>query len=81
MGRPMLLGVPIPGQEEKNSAFLVGCGAALPASKPQELRAAVSELIARPDRLARMRRAAQEAARPRAAFEILDAALRLNSAN
>ncbi len=80
VGLPMLLTVPIPGQEEKNSAFLIGCGAALPATSPAELRRVVGELFAEPGRLARMREAALEAARPRAAFDILDAALDIEPA-
>ena len=77
VGLPMVLTVPIPGQEEKNSAFLVGRGAALPASSQRELRRVVSSLLSEPERLDRMRQAARKAARPRAAFDIIDAVLRL----
>ena len=77
VGLPMVLTGAIPGQEEKNSAFLVGCGAALPANNPAELRRVAAELLANPDRLARMKQAALNAARPRAAFDIVEAVLRL----
>jgi len=79
VGLPMVLTVPIPGQEEKNSAFLVGRGAALPAANATELRKIVGELFADPARLGRMREAALEAARPRAAFDIIDAVLKLGA--
>jgi processive 1,2-diacylglycerol beta-glucosyltransferase len=77
MGLPMVLTVPIPGQEERNSAFLVGCGAAMTASTTDEVCREVCDLLADPDRLARMRAAALRAARPRAAFDIIDTTLRL----
>ena len=77
VGLPMVLTVPIPGQEEKNSAFLVGRGAALPAANARELRKIVGGLFANPARLDRMREAALKAARPSAAFDIIDAVLKL----
>ena len=77
VGLPMVLTLPIPGQEERNSAFLVGRGAALPASTPAKLRQVIGSLLAEPEHLARMRKAALNAARPRAAFDIIDGALRL----
>ena len=77
VGLPMVLTLPIPGQEERNSAFLVGRGAALPASTPAKLRQVIGRLLAEPEHLARMRKAALNAARPRAAFDIIDSALRL----
>ncbi len=79
MGLPMVLTVPIPGQEEKNSSFLVGQGAALPVAGPQELGPMVTQLFDEPDRLARMSEAAASAARPRAAFDIIDAVLKLQA--
>ncbi|MFH1730619.1 MAG: glycosyltransferase [Planctomycetota bacterium] len=79
VGLPMVLTVPIPGQEEKNSAFLVGRGAALPAANATDLRKIVGELFADTARLGRMRDAALEAARPRAAFDIVDAVLKLGA--
>jgi len=79
VGLPMVLTLPIPGQEERNSAFLVGRGAALPAATPAKLRQVIGGLLAEPGRLARMRKAALNAARPRAAFDIIEGALRLDS--
>ena len=79
VGLPMVLTVPIPGQEEKNSAFLVGRGAALPVANGNELRRIVGGLFAHPARLDRMREAALKAARPRAAFDIIDAVLKLRA--
>jgi len=79
VGLPMVLTLPIPGQEEMNSAFLVGRGAALPASKPRDVRKVVASLLAEPKQLERMRKAALKAARPRAAFDIIDATLQLEA--
>jgi len=78
-GVPMVLTLPIPGQEEKNSAFLVECGAAASASDSYELREVVSALLNDSERLAGMSQAARDAAQPRAAFDIVDALLRLDA--
>ena len=74
-GLPMILTIPIPGQEEKNSAFLVGSGAALPAGTPEDVRTVVGDLLGDRSRLDRMKQAARAAARPRAAFDIIDGIL------
>jgi processive 1,2-diacylglycerol beta-glucosyltransferase len=64
---PMLLYRSIPGQEESNAEFLVAHGAALTAKTPAELHAALEELLARPARLAAIRRVAAGLGRPDAA--------------
>lgn len=74
-GLPMILSVPIPGQEEMNSAYLVEHGAAVVAGTADAARDAVVGLLDEPARLDRMRQAALAIARPRAAFDILDAML------
>lgn len=77
VGLPMVLTVPIPGQEERNAAFLVGCGAAFTARNSSQVREVVAEMLADPGRLARMKKAALRVARPNAASHIVQAALRL----
>lgn len=77
VGLPMVLTVPIPGQEERNAAFLVGCGAAFSARDPSQARDVVTEMLADPGRLARMKKAALNVARPHAASDIVGATLRL----
>ena len=77
VGLPMVLPVPIPGQEERNAAFLVGCGAAFTARDASQVREVVAEMLADPRRLARMKKAALRVARPNAASHIVQAALRL----
>ena len=64
---PMLLYGSIPGQEESNTAFLVGQGAAVAATTAVEVREALSTLLARPERLAAMRGVAARLRRPDAA--------------
>jgi processive 1,2-diacylglycerol beta-glucosyltransferase len=75
MGLPMVLTEPIPGQEECNAAFLVGCGAAVTARTSEEVCRAVDTLLTDADRLERMRSDALRAARPQAAADILRATL------
>jgi processive 1,2-diacylglycerol beta-glucosyltransferase len=57
-GLPMLIYRPIPGQEEGNSRFLVERGAALAPRTPAALHDAVEDLLAHPERLTAMHRAA-----------------------
>ena len=64
---PMLLYRSIPGQEESNAEFLVERGAALAAKTPAEVRVALKELLAHPERLAAMRQVAAGLSRPDAA--------------
>jgi processive 1,2-diacylglycerol beta-glucosyltransferase len=77
MGLPMVLTAPIPGQEEKNAAFLVEHGAAVRTDDPDEMGQIVGELLADPARLEQMRQAARKLARPRAAFDIIDKVMEL----
>ncbi|MBM3495052.1 MAG: hypothetical protein FJX72_12145 [Armatimonadetes bacterium] len=72
VGRAMVVYSPltIPGQEEGNAEYLCANGIGVSASDPDSLRAVVSDLLAAPDRLARMEVSAREAARPHAALTI-----------
>jgi processive 1,2-diacylglycerol beta-glucosyltransferase len=71
---PMLILDPIPGQEERNAAYLVEQGVAWQAADLGSLGFKLEKLLASPEKLAAMRAAAATIARPRAAFDIADAA-------
>jgi processive 1,2-diacylglycerol beta-glucosyltransferase len=73
---PLALLPPLPGQEERNRAFLVSCEAALSA-EPGELGVLVDRLRDQPERLAQLRRRVAELAVPDAANRVAEAALRL----
>jgi len=70
MGLPMVLVNPIPGQEERNSDYLLEAGCAVRAHSAAELHFKVAELLANPTRLEAMSAAALRAARPRAAYDV-----------
>jgi processive 1,2-diacylglycerol beta-glucosyltransferase len=62
-GLPMVLLRPIPGQEERNAASLVDCGAAVLEADPSVAGDAAVEILSDQDRLESMRRAARGAGR------------------
>jgi len=70
MGLPMVIWNPIPGQEERNSDYLLENGAALRANSLAHLVFKVRRLLGDSALLARMQDAARRIARPNAAFEI-----------
>lgn len=72
MGLPMLIYRPIPGQEEGNTRFLLAHGAALAPTTPRALRETLEGLLARPEQLDAMRRAARAIARPHATETVVD---------
>ena len=76
-GLPMALVNPIPGQEERNSDYLLENGAAVKADAPAALTGKVEALLSSETRLAEMRRRAKSLGRPRAAFAVARAALEL----
>ena len=57
-GVPMLIYKPIPGQEEKNAAFLEKSGAARAVSNRAELEETIFELLRKPAALTKMKKAA-----------------------
>ena len=69
-GLPMILLDPIPGQEESNATYLLEHGAAWQARDLAMLDYKLGRLLAQPEQLTAMRKAAEKLARPRAAFEI-----------
>ena len=76
-GRPMVIMNPIPGQETRNSDYLLEQGAAIKVNNTRLLGHRVSTLLADPARLETLRAAARKIARPLAAREIAADALRL----
>jgi processive 1,2-diacylglycerol beta-glucosyltransferase len=75
MGLPMIVVSPIPGQEERNAAFLLANGAALRADSAEELAGHVAGLLAEPARLAALSASARRLGRPDAARRVLEAVL------
>jgi processive 1,2-diacylglycerol beta-glucosyltransferase len=71
-GLPMLLVNPIPGQEERNAAFLMQEGVALRADDPVTLQYRLQKLISDPDLLASMRNRAIALGKPKAAQHVLE---------
>ena len=71
MGLPMLLVNPIPGQEERNAAWLIQEGAAVRADDPATLQFRLNKLLSDRDKLSRMRACALALAKPHAAHDLL----------
>lgn len=76
-GVGMVLIHPVPGQEERNSDFLLENGAAIKVNHIPTLPYKLGELLDQPGRLQRMKECARRLGRPRAAFDIADRCLRL----
>ncbi|MBI2931037.1 MAG: glycosyltransferase [Planctomycetes bacterium] len=76
-GTPMVIYMPIPGQEECNADYLLERGAAVKAKGPDTLDFKVRELLTSPQRLVRMRKAAEAIARPQAAKDVVRLALEI----
>ena len=69
-GLPMVIVNPIPGQESRNSDYLLENGAGVKVNHVCTLTAKVNELLNDPDRLARLRAAAKAIGHPQAAFDV-----------
>jgi processive 1,2-diacylglycerol beta-glucosyltransferase len=76
-GVGMVIVNPVPGQEERNSDYLLENGAAIKVNHVPTLAHKVETVLRSPERLARMRAAAHRLGRPRAAFEVAERALAL----
>ncbi|MBL8878891.1 MAG: glycosyltransferase [Phycisphaerales bacterium] len=72
-GLPMVVVNPIPGQESRNSDFLLESGAAIKANDACLVGPRIRSLLSSPTRLAAMRDAALREARPDAARQIAEA--------
>ena len=68
---------PIPGQESRNSDYLLESGVAIKANNLSTLGYKIERLLKSPDRLELMKAEALKISHPRAAFEILRQSLEL----
>ncbi|MBN2710963.1 MAG: glycosyltransferase [Planctomycetes bacterium] len=71
LGLPMLIISPIPGQEERNSDFLLENGVALKSNSPAHLMYKFKYLLENPKRLEEMTAATKRIAKPDAALDIV----------
>ena len=76
-GAAMVIVDPIPGQETRNSDYLLENGAAVKVNNLASLGHKISALLSEPGRLESMRAAARRLARPRAAFDVAEQCLAL----
>jgi processive 1,2-diacylglycerol beta-glucosyltransferase len=76
-GAVMVIVNPIPGQESRNSDFLLENGAAIKANSTALLAHKVTNLLQDPKRLEQLRANVRRVARPRAAFDIVERSLEL----
>lgn len=75
VGLPMVIGDPIPGQEERNSDQMLEAGAAIKINDVTVLDYKLNQLLADPERLERMREASRRMGRPHAAETIVNTLL------
>jgi processive 1,2-diacylglycerol beta-glucosyltransferase len=71
-GVPMMINSPIPGQEDRNSDYLLENGAAIKANDLTIVAYKIDRLLDDPERLLRMRASARQLGRPDAAQTIVD---------
>ena len=71
-GLPIIIFSPIPGQEERNSDYLLEAGAGVKVNSLVDLEFKLRYLLEHPDRARDLRDAATRIARPDAAFTIAD---------
>ncbi len=76
-GLGMVVVNPIPGQESRNSDYLLENGAAVKVNNLATLGYKVAGVLDPPDRLARLRENARKLGRPRAAFDVVEECLKL----
>src|SRR5581483_6835251 len=76
-GAAMVVVNPIPGQESRNSDFLLENGAAIKVNNIATLAHKVTDLLRDPDRLSRLQANARRLGRPRAAFDVVERSLKL----
>ena len=68
---------PVPGQEERNSDYLLENGAAIKVNHIPTLPYKLGEVLRDPKRVAELRANARRIGRPRAAFEVAERSLAL----
>lgn len=76
-GAAMAIVNPIPGQETRNSDYLLEHGAAIKINNIGTLAFKLTELLSRPDRLASLKRGSLALAKPKAAFDVANFALKM----
>jgi processive 1,2-diacylglycerol beta-glucosyltransferase len=76
-GAVMVIVNPIPGQEARNSDFLLESGAAVKVNNIATLAYKIDSLLEDPKRLAQLRANVAGLARPRAAYEVVERSLQL----
>jgi len=76
-GLAMVVVNPIPGQESRNSDYLLENGAAVKVNNLATLGYKVAGVLDPPGRLARLRENAKKLGRPRAAFDVVEESLKL----
>src|SRR5262249_57222547 len=74
-GAAMVIVNPIPGQEARNSDFLLEHGAAIKVNNTATLTHKLTELLHHPERLAQLKATAKSLGRPQAAFDVARRAL------
>ena len=78
-GAAMLIVNPIPGQESRNSDYLLEHGAAIKANNLATLPLKLSRLLSNPQGLAKLKSNARSIAKPQAAFDVARMALQWKS--
>ena len=76
-GTPMAVVNPIPGQESRNSDYLLENAAAIKINNLATLPYKLGQLLGTPGRLAELAANARRLGRPRAAFDVAEAALQM----
>jgi processive 1,2-diacylglycerol beta-glucosyltransferase len=76
-GAALLIVNPIPGQESRNSDYLLENGAAVKANSSATLAHKLNMLLSNADRLAKIRSNAAQLGRPRAAYDVAQCAFEL----
>lgn len=74
-GAVLVIVNPIPGQESRNSDYLLENGAAIKANNLATLASKIDALLADPARMAQLKANVARLARPRAAFEVAERSL------
>lgn len=75
-GAAMVVVNPIPGQESRNSDYLLENGAAIKVNNIATLPHKLTALLQSPERLAQLKANARRLGRPRAAFDVVERSLR-----
>ena len=76
-GAAMVIVDPIPGQESRNSDFLLENGAAIKVNNLAALGHKVEAILSDPTRLSNLKDNARKLGRPRAAFDVVEKSLAL----